>query len=73
MTRNSGLTRFTVIDGGGTGRSVRDRIAVPEAPSLSPPELAADMAELFALGLVQDLRAEALLDPHCAVRIDGAT
>lgn len=73
MTRNSGLTRFAVIDGGGTGRSVRDRIAVPEAPCLSPPELAADMAELFALGLVQDLRAEALLDPHCAVRIDGAT
>lgn len=73
MTRISGLTRFTVINGGGTGRSVRDRIAVPEAPCLSPPELAADMAELFALGLVQDLRAEALLDPHCAVRIDGAT
>ncbi|WP_323766843.1 bromoperoxidase [Antarctobacter sp.] len=73
MTRNSGVTRFAVIDGGGTGRSVRDRIAVPEGPCLSAPELAADMAELFALGLVQDLRAEALLDPHCAVRIDGAT
>lgn len=73
MTGNSGVTRFAVIDGSGTGRALRDRIAVPAAPRLSAPELAADMAELYALGLVQDLRAEALLDPHCAVRIDGAT
>ena len=73
MTGNSGATQFSVIQGSGTGNLLRDRIAIPDAPRLSAPELAADMAELFALGLVQDLRPEALLDPHCAVRIDGAT
>jgi hypothetical protein len=73
MKRNGTATRFGVIDGDGRGRSLRERIAMPAPPDLSAPELAADMAELFALGLVQDLRAEALRDPHCSVRIDGAT
>ncbi|MBV7394770.1 bromoperoxidase [Mameliella sediminis] len=73
MAGKSSKARFGVIHGDGKGKSLRDRITLPPAPSLSAAELAADMAEIFALGLVQDLRAEALQDPHCAVRIDGAT
>lgn len=62
-----------MIDGSGAGRSLCDRIALPDVPEMSASELAADMAEVFALGLVQDVRTDALTDPHCAVRIDGAT
>jgi hypothetical protein len=52
---------------------VGDRIALPAAPRLCAAELAAEMAGLFAFGLVQDQRVAAVADPHLAVHIDGAT
>lgn len=73
MTRTRPETTFRVIEGGRTGTCPADRLVVPPAPRLCAAELAADMAELFALGLVQDQPAEALVDPHRAVRVDSAT
>lgn len=64
---------FRVIDGGGARRSLIDRIALPEVPRMTASELAADMAEVFALGLVQDMRTNALTNPHQVVRIDNRT
>lgn len=73
MTQMKIAKGFKVIEGSGTGVSVRDRISLPMSPRLCAAELAADMAELFALGLLQDQRPEALLDPHCTIRVDGMT
>lgn len=73
MTPATATGRFRVITGGGTRADHGESLAIPPAPRMGAGELAADMAELFALGLVQDLRAEAVVDPYCAVRVDGAT
>ncbi|SMX41011.1 bromoperoxidase [Maliponia aquimaris] len=73
MTGTPSARIFNVIEGNGSGPSLRDRITLPPAPRLTPAELAADMAELFALGLLQDQRPETLVDPHSWVRVDGAT
>ena len=73
MTRTLVQDLLRVIEGGGAARTAAEYIAVPAAPNMCAAELAADMAEIFALGLVQEVRPEALTDPHCAVRVDGAT
>ncbi|MGP6086722.1 bromoperoxidase [Antarctobacter jejuensis] len=73
MTCKKAAPGFQVINGGGARRALIDRIALPEVPQMSAAELAADMAEIFALGIVQDLRANALTDPHRVVRIDSTT
>ncbi len=73
MTSKTAAPGFRVIEGSGARRALIDRIALPEVPRMSASELAADMAEVFALGLVQDLRANALTDPHRVAQIDDRT
>lgn len=73
MTRRSTSTGFQVIDGDGRGQPLRDGLALPEPPCMGAAELAADLAELYALGLMQDVNPQALTDPHQEVRIDRTT
>ena len=65
---------FRVIDGGrSAGEGLSASLHPPAAPQLSAAELAADMAELYALALVRDVPFTALQDPHTGVWIDGRT
>ena len=66
-------TTLKVIDGGGARIGPRHQAIVPEAPHLCVSELAADMAEIFALSLLRKRGLADLDDPHCAVWIDSAT
>jgi len=40
---------------------------------MGPAELAAELAELYALSLVRDLPFALMQDPHCTIWIDGTT
>lgn len=63
-----------VIEGGRRpGRPATSQLALPDAPVMTPQELAAEMAELYALSLIRDVPFTALNDPHHAVWIDGRT
>lgn len=64
--------RFTVIEGGRPD-GARPELAPPPAPRLGAEELAAEMAEIFALSLLRDKPLPGLDDPHAQVRIDRAT
>lgn len=64
---------FRVIDGSGTRPGPRIEVPVPDAPRVSAPELAAEMAEIFALSLLRKCSLADLHDPHCAVWVDGTT
>lgn len=66
-------TRFKVIEGGGAGCSGLPDLCPRPAPRRSVAEQAAEMAELFFFGLVQDLHPDQLTDPHAQVRIDRRT
>ena len=66
-------TTLKVIDGGGARIGPRHQAIVPEAPHLCVSELAADMAENYALSLLRKRGLADLDDPHCAVWIDSAT
>lgn len=76
MTRRktTNTVQFTVIDGGANsaGAPIFD-LPLPIAPQFCAAELAAQMAEMFAMGLVSGCRPEDLSNPHCSVRIDRAT
>lgn len=65
---------FTVITGGAgpTGADLAD-LPLPIAPQICASELAAQMAEMFAMGLVSGCGPNDLANPHCSVRIDRAT
>lgn len=66
---------FKVIDGSVSNVATRPSRDMPATTSLdlSGAELAAEMADLFALGLLQDVPFEKLGDAHHVVRIDPAT
>ncbi|CUH78595.1 hypothetical protein [Tropicibacter naphthalenivorans] len=57
---------FKVIEG---GRRAQTGFAKPDPLRFSPQELAAEMAELFALGLMQDCRLDQIASPDCPVQI----
>jgi hypothetical protein len=48
-------------------------LQLPAAPHMGPAELAAELAELYALSLVRDLPFALMQDPHCTIWIDGTT
>ncbi len=48
-----------------------DALPRPPAPEFSAPELAAEMAELFAMALLRDTGFAALSNPHATVRVDA--
>ncbi len=63
---------FRVIEGG--LRAPRPLSLPGAAPIvLGAPELAGDMAEMFALALMRHVPVQALGDPHSVVEIDGTT
>ncbi|MDJ0821146.1 MAG: bromoperoxidase [Paracoccaceae bacterium] len=66
-------TQFDVIDGGLGDDCSRAPQFVIDPPQLSPSELAAEMAELFALALVRNLPLAHLDDPHRAIWLDNRT
>ncbi|MBV2360021.1 bromoperoxidase [Thalassococcus sp. CAU 1522] len=69
----SAARRFSVIDGGARGRPVRAALPQPPVPEFGPSELAAEMAELYALGLLRDVPFDRLDNPHHLVRVDDIT
>ncbi len=48
-------------------------LQLPAAPRMGPAELAAELAELYAMALVRDLPFELMQDPHCEIWIDAST
>ncbi len=46
---------------------------LPDAPDLGAQELAAEMAEIFAMSLIAECHLSDLDNPHCVVQIDPAT
>ncbi|APX25658.1 MAG: bromoperoxidase [Rhodobacteraceae bacterium] len=46
---------------------------LPPAPRMGPEELAAELAELYALSLVRDLPFPVMGDPHCEIWIEAGT
>ncbi|EPX79631.1 hypothetical protein [Salipiger mucosus] len=63
-----------VIDGGRSrGEPALGPLSLPAPPDPGPAELAAEMAELYALSLVRDVPFAAMSDPHHAIWVDGAT
>ncbi|WGW05425.1 bromoperoxidase [Tropicibacter oceani] len=76
MTRHTPLTHgfLRVVQGTGPAQPMRpEPLDLPAAPRLSVSELAAEMAELFALALMSECHLDDLDNPHCTVRINGAT
>ena len=70
-THQNGLR---VIDGGRRPDTPAGfHLQLPAAPRMGPAELAAELAELYALALVRDLPFELLQDPHCEIWIDAST
>ncbi|WP_417723458.1 bromoperoxidase [Salipiger sp.] len=66
--------RFQVIDGGRVpGAPAPVPLSLPEPPVMSASELAAEMAELYALSLLRDVPFAAMADPHHVVRVDATT
>lgn len=71
---DSEQTRLRLIDGGlrpGVVASVP--LQLPAAPRMGPGELAAELAELYAMALVRDLPFALMDDPHCEIWIDAGT
>lgn len=75
MTRRTPEDRpmMRVIEGSGRARGSRPDPGNQEAPRFSAPELAAEMAEIFAFALLGQCRLDELNDPHGAVWVDGRT
>lgn len=72
--RKVDTSRFQVIDGGRrTGGGVTPCLQLPPPPQMAAPELAAELAELYALALIRDVPFSALRDPHCVIWVDGRT
>jgi hypothetical protein len=46
---------------------------LPAPPTMGAPELAAEMAEVFALSLLRRHRLADLSDPHCRIAVDATT
>lgn len=66
--------RLRLLDGGRvSGQPATLRLTAPPPPCFTAPELAAELAELYALALIRDVPFEALNDPHHVVRIDRTT
>ncbi|SDG48820.1 bromoperoxidase [Alloyangia pacifica] len=66
--------KFRVITGGRRrGGAVAPCLMLPPPPDMGPSELAAEIAELYALALIRDVPFAALKDPHHAVWVDGST
>ncbi|MFC4733611.1 bromoperoxidase [Salipiger abyssi] len=71
---DSARTGFRVIEGGREpGTPPTMSLQLPPPPEMGPAELAAEMAELYALSLVRDLPFSVMQDPHCRIWIDGTT
>ncbi|WP_235953008.1 bromoperoxidase [Salipiger sp. PrR002] len=66
--------RFKVIEGGrGPKGAVPPCVQLPPPPQMGSAELAAEMAELYAMMLLRDTPFSAMTDPHHAIWIDGRT
>lgn len=63
---------FRVIEGGGACAVPQVDLAPLTVPEMSAAELAAEMAEIFAMSLLRKQRLADLQDPHCKVRVDAA-
>ncbi|MBY6004845.1 bromoperoxidase [Salipiger bermudensis] len=63
-----------IIDGGlRPGAAANVQLQLPTAPRMGPAELAAELAELYAMALVRDLPFALMQDPHCEIWIDAST
>ncbi|MDU8912425.1 bromoperoxidase [Aestuariicoccus sp. MJ-SS9] len=69
------LKAFNVVDGGlGEAARVGDHaILTRDVPRHGAAELAADMAEVYAMALLRDVPFDAMTNPHHTVTIDGGT
>lgn len=71
---DSARAGLRVIDGGREpGTPPTTSLQLPPPPEMGPAELAAEMAELYALSLVRDLPFSVMQDPHSRIWIDSTT